>query len=458
MNVSELTKQLFSELSTRQFRYSIYNGYECLPHEIKSDLDIAIEKKAFNELDSIIMKCTENNNAIILHKIWHDVWKVAYVISPKNLQKPFSLQLDFLSELTIRDFNKNSNVLRYLILKEDELLERRRKKDYYYIPAPSYEFFVKFIRLILKSSYSQEKFTRIFELYKTEYEEAKTLLKKFFPNYWLEICKNIESQNLLWFKQNRDVLIHELKPCVYRYLTPLRIFLSIKRAIHRTFNPVGMTVAILGPDGCGKSTIVNKTADLLSKSFHGITLFYWRPELLKQPGVALRLREDIQKGNPNPHDLQPEPSIKSFLRFLYYLIDFVIGFALKVLPLKIKKHLCIFDRYYYDVLVDSKRYKFFLPSFLLKVPLFLIPKPDITFILDVPPEELYARKKELPLSELKRQREMFLSLAKKLPNAYIIDNSRPLEESLNEIASKILSTKSHKTLRILNLKKGNIKK
>jgi thymidylate kinase len=458
MNVAEITRQLFSELEKRGIRYCIYNGYEYLPNEVKSDLDIAIEKRAFNDLDYIIYKCSENNNSIVLHKIWHDPWRIAYIISPLYIEKPYSLQLDFFGEFTLRDYKKNNTILRYLILEEDELLLERNKKDYFYIPSPYLEFFVKLTTMILKASYSQEKFAKILELYQTEKNKAQDLIIRFFQNLSLEICSNLEKNNFEWFEKNRDILIKALKTNKFKYLTPSRIFLSVKMIIHRILRPVGMTITFLGPDGCGKSAIVNKTAELLSKSFHGISLFYWRPELLKQPGVAFGLREDTKTDNPNPHDLQPEPSIKSSFRFLYYLFDFVIGYILKVYPLKIKKHLCIFDRYYYDVLVDKKRYNLSLPTFILKLPLPLIPKPDITFILDVPPQELYKRKQELPLSELERQRNLFLSLAKKLPNAIIIDNNRSLKESLNEITYKILSTKSYKTRGILKIKEDHTKK
>ena len=117
-----------------------------------------------------------------------------------------------------------------------------------------------------------------------------------------------------------------------------------------------------------------------------------------------------------------------------------------------KKHLCVFDRYYYDVLVDKFRYNFTLPLWLLKLPLAFIPKPDVTIILDLPEEELLERKQELPREELERQRNEFLKLAQKIPNAYIVDNSRSFDEVIREITSIILLNKSYQTYFSLNLK------
>ena len=68
-------------------------------------------------------------------------------------------------------------------------------------------------------------------------------------------------------------------------------------------------------------------------------------------------------------------------------------------------------------------------------------KPDLTFIIDVPPEvsmqrikasrtgtELYEK-----LDTLKKVRDNYKSLQNYFPNTFIVDNNRPLEQAVQEI-------------------------
>ncbi len=447
LNIHKITSQLFGELEERGFSYCIYNGYENLPEEVKNDLDIAIEPSALKHLDEILLNISRENNAYLLHKIWHDAGKVAYIISPRELTHPERLQLDFFSEFSIKDRLRRGPFNRYLLMKGEELLKKRIKKDYYYIPSTDMEFIMKLLRRIFKGDFDRDRFSRIRELFIRDREASQEILRKYFSENYREISRALENDDLQWFLENEKTLRKELKRFRRHYFTLGRVLLSIKRFLYRIKHPVGMTVAFLGPDGSGKSTLAKETMRLLSRSFHGQKLFYWRPGLLKQPGVAFRLREEINLGtNPDPHGHEPEHPLKSLFRFLYYLIDFTLGYWLKVWPLKVKKHLCVFDRYYYDVLVDPFRYNFSLPEWLLKLPLPVIPTPDLIIILDVSPYKSFQRKQELPLKELMKQRKQFQKVAGTLPNCFLIENNDNLSETLGIIISKIIRVKSRRTL------------
>ena len=453
LNIHKITSQLFGELEERGFSYCIYNGYENLPEEVKNDLDIAIEPSALKHLDEILLNISRENNAYLLHKIWHDAGKVAYIISPRELTHPERLQLDFFSEFSIKDRLRRGPFNRYLLMKGEELLKKRIKKDYYYIPSTDMEFIMKLLRRIFKGDFDRDRFSRIRELFIRDREASQEILRKYFSENYREISRALENDDLQWFLENEKTLRKELKRFRRHYFTLGRVLLSIKRFLYRIKHPVGMTVALLGPDGSGKTTLAKETMRLLSRSFHGQKLFYWRPGLLKQPGVAFRLREEINLGtNPDPHGHEPEHPLKSLFRFLYYLIDFTLGYWLKVWPLKVRKHLCVFDRYYYDVLVDPFRYNFSLPEWLLKFCSYLVPRPDLVAVLDSPLELLYERKKELGKEELQRQKREFISLTQKIKNAWLIETSKGVKETAIQIANLILREKSMKTLKVLKIR------
>ncbi len=450
MNIEKITRDLFGKLDKRGIDYCVYNGYEGLPRRVDSDLDIAIEKGALKLMDKIILEVAEENSVYVLHKIWHDPGKIAYLLSPPRLAAPERLQLDFFTEFSIREYPKNS-LHRFLLLDNKELLSQKKKKDYFYIPSPEMEFLMKFFRRLFKGDFNEEKFRRIKALYRQDEEKAKEKIRVFLPKNHGEVERALEEEDYSWFQENRKSLIKELRKYRWKYFTPKRIFLNFKRTLFRISHPVGMTVALLGPDGSGKTTLAKGLVELLSRSFHGQKIFYWRPGLLKQPGVALGLREEVNLGtNPDPHGHKPENPLKSLLRFVYYLIDFTLGYWLKVWPLKVKKYICIFDRYYYDVLVDPFRYNFSLPKLLLQIPSPIVPNPDVAVILISSPHVLSLRKSELKPEELKRQIKAFKELSKALKNSVLVETDEQEKYTLDKITQIILARKAIKTKKMLN--------
>lgn len=198
----------------------------------------------------------------------------------------------------------------------------------------------------------------------------------------------------------------------------------------------GMMIVLIGVDGSGKTTVKNTLVEALCNTFTSIRTFYFRPEFLPFLGVLLGVREDVRTGtNPNPHNHKREIPLKSFVRFFYYVIDFILGHWIKVRPCILKGELVIFDRYYYDYLVDPFRFNMSVPGWLPRLLLPIIPAPDLVIYLHASPETLYNRKHELPMSELDRQQHEFNKLLNIIPNSFKIS----VEQSVCEVTDEIVA-------------------
>jgi len=66
------------------------------------------------------------------------------------------------------------------------------------------------------------------------------------------------------------------------------------------------------------------------------------------------------------------------------------------------------------------------------------PSPDLVIFLDAPGEVLFARKGESTVAELERRRQAFLRQGEKLRNFIRVDATRPLEDVYAEIVSHIV--------------------
>ena len=102
--------------------------------------------------------------------------------------------------------------------------------------------------------------------------------------------------------------------------------------------------------------------------------------------------------------------------------------------------LVIFDRYYDDILVDYKRYRYGGNVSIAKLVRYFIPKPDIYLVLTTDASIIHKRKQEVSLKELERQICDYRSLVD--GKRYInIDVSKTPKEIVLEISSIILSKK-----------------
>jgi thymidylate kinase len=136
--------------------------------------------------------------------------------------------------------------------------------------------------------------------------------------------------------------------------------------------------------------------------------------------------------------------VSSALKLAYYLAEAWLGYALRVWPAKVQSTLVLFDRYYHDLLVDPRRYRYGGPMWLARLVGWLIPKPDIFILLDLPAEVAHARKPEVELDEAHRLRRRYLELAREL-GAHVVDASRPLDEVVREVEEIVLAHMERRT-------------
>src|SRR5690606_19709888 len=65
------------------------------------------------------------------------------------------------------------------------------------------------------------------------------------------------------------------------------------------------------------------------------------------------------------------------------------------------------------------------------------PDPDLVIVLDAPPDVLHARKGEGTLAELTSRRAEYLSYARTVRRAVIVDASRPLEHVMQVVVRAV---------------------
>lgn len=165
----------------------------------------------------------------------------------------------------------------------------------------------------------------------------------------------------------------------------------------------GLWVAFLGPDGSGKSSVQERYVPAVQGMFSGTRHFHLRPRVLRGSAAGSTITTD-------PHGQRPRGSLASVAKVLYLWLDYQIGYWVRVRPALRQGNLVLFDRYYYDLHVDARRFRYGGPKWLVRLLAHSVPRPDLLFVLDASAEVLQARKKEVTAEESERQAKSYRDL------------------------------------------------
>ena len=126
------------------------------------------------------------------------------------------------------------------------------------------------------------------------------------------------------------------------------------------------------------------------------------------------------------------------MRRILYVIDIIVFQGYRFWLERVKGRLLIMDRYFYDTLVDlSDERRLAWVGFLER----LTPTPDLPVLLDVTPEESYARKGEYSIAYLRRRWNAYHTVFSRVGSAVIIANHNmgSTQMVLQQVASERLS-------------------
>jgi dTMP kinase len=196
-------------------------------------------------------------------------------------------------------------------------------------------------------------------------------------------------------------------------------------------------VCISGIDGAGKTTQAQALAQALREK--GVPARYvwnrFEPWLVALPwkvirATLLRRQPGYAGYSRAKRGLLGMPFLSRL--FLYsLLVDCWLQTQVKVrLPL-LRKQTVVCDRYVFDTLVDvavDLGYSWPRARALLRSFLRFVPRPHVTFILDLPEAEALPRKQDTPsLEYLMERRQLFLELAGEVGATVLDGRERPEE-------------------------------
>ena len=424
-----LAPPVYCVLGDRDLHYCVLHGWQASLD--CSDVDIAI---AADDLKRIAQASPRLCCGEIVQLVQHEASCYYLVLAVRREGAVRFIGLD-----CCVDYRRDGRVF----FTVRELLRRRERIDGLWVAAPEIEFAYVLVKKILKGTLPGHQKIRMQRLLGQLGSEACSIVDRMLGARWgNKVTGWLGESDWCTLEAHLPHLKRVLRQQVIRRdpLNPVRYYLpELQRRWMRWRHPTGLCIAVVGSDGAGKSTLIERLKEDLAGAFRHTVVFHLRPSL-RGPVTAQRPATD-------PHGKPPHPPWVSLFKLAYYAMIYTLGYLAAVRPRLVRSTLVFFDRYYDDLLVDPRRYRYGGSARLAHHTRRLIPRPDLVLVLDVPEGELSRRKQEVSTSELRRQRAAYRRLAADLPNAVLLDGSLPIDEVARHASDAILDHLRRRYLR-----------
>lgn len=190
---------------------------------------------------------------------------------------------------------------------------------------------------------------------------------------------------------------------------------------------VNLKVVILGPDGAGKSSVIEGLLERLDGIGLTVKVRHLKPRIVA-----------VWRGQTNvvvvdPHGSPARGALFSVAKILVWIMEEWYSTLFQ----EERGALLICDRYYHDLLVDPKRYRFGAPMWMARLVGRVMPQPRLWILLDAPAEILQTRKQEVAPEETARQCGEYRRFIRKQRKHFIADASQSLEKVIADVEQAV---------------------
>lgn len=431
-------------LSDSEISYCVVGNTESLPSIIPGDIDIVIDSNRFFDFELDVRKYCHSNSIKLVQVLTHE-YSAKYFVLAFDVGHCY----EFIHPDVCSDYRVNG----LLMLESQAILSGRRialnergESKGFYVASADIELIYYLIKKIHKLSCSSEQFQYL----KTQYDKAPEKSIEIISNHFSTLTTELVSSAISncdyeFFLKNMVVFKKELLD--RKNITLSERCREVRRVMARFTRPTGLTVALLGVDGAGKTTVGEGFINAMQPAFRGVKRYHLRPD-------SFASRDKSDEPVIDPHGSEPRGVVASVTKLLFFILDYAIGSLSWGILMKRRSHLIVSDRYFHDLLVDPIRYRYGAPMWLAKLASCLVPAPDLFIVFDASAEIVQTRKREVSFDETLRQREAYLSFAKSKQNCIVVDTAVGIDESVRKTNEAVLN---YLEIRQLGRLQGNSK-
>ena len=434
MSTSAFLKSFFSFLGERA-DYAVLRNAEGLPERCDSrDIDIVLRRSDYQGLKNELFALVENAGWKVVTYLWSDRLVTWVIGCEEGL-----LQLDFFFDCSVYGIR---------LLSAEQLLAGVRTVEGEVplrVVSPEIEFLDKYLYDRAVGAAYPEKYASV-RATVGDSSMVRDTLRTVFGQDGTAACDAAAPRQLLWAAFRREPLENAGRFLRFEYARLRNYFCS----------DTGFTLGFTGPDGVGKTTVIEGVLSALSKVFSKAhVLYHFRPTLfgnISDVAHSAGLKKSVDDNYSNPHRGGKTGVLSSFLRLCYYTTDYLLGWWIKVKSRTRYTFLVFFDRYYTDIICDSRRSRIYLPfDFLYAWGRLFVPSLDYNILLTASTDTILSRKKELSREEVEAISGVMERLMEKQgggPGLYLkVTNDGAPEEAVRTILRSVYAGQHTKNRR-----------
>ena len=171
-------------------------------------------------------------------------------------------------------------------------------------------------------------------------------------------------------------------------------------------------ISFSGVDGAGKTTILKMVKEKLFENDVKVIELRSRPSILPILSAVKygKTRAEAKVTDTLPRKGENSSKISSYLRFFYYLTDYILGQFYIYFRYIRRGYVVFYDRFYFDYITDSKRSNLIITPRVALFFLRFIKEPDLNIFLYAPSKIILERKKELDAATIQSLTNDYLTL------------------------------------------------
>jgi thymidylate kinase len=428
---SALAHRLLDSLHRDGIPYCVLGDPSRIAAAAPGDLDLMVEPAVLKQLPGRLSRFCREEGLDLVQCWQHEASCFSYVISWRD----GGADRAFLMPDVCGDFLRGGR----LFLSASELLPERRRvratagvAGAFFVPAPRHGFIYYLLKKVDKLSLEDRHAELLTGLWDEDSAGAAAQIERFWHGPDAELVSGA-ARTGRW--EGVKTKLPELRAALRTGLprTGRVAWGEARRRVRRVLYPTGMQVVLLGTDGSGKSSVIEALLRAGVYGFRRLHYTHFRPGWSNPENARPNPRP-----NPRPHGAPPRSRLTSTVKLLYYAADFVTSYVLDTRPRMVRSTLILFDRYYHDLLVDPRRYRYGGALTVARWIGSVVPRPHLVILLDAPADVVRARKQELPVPEIERQREAYRALAGRLPHGRVVDASQPLHQVVADVEDLII--------------------